>query len=387
MRITSGLLLASTLVCFGCGGDDGGGPAATDGGTTTDDPTTDDPSSTAASSTSTGTTAATTSSTSGTTTDAMTSSSGGTEPGSTTDVSGSTAATVGSSGDPQTDSSSGGSVSTSTGDAESTSSTGDEASQFPPPEEFGDSVLEIDLVGRWALQWESDGGNLVLEIQPTGTFRLTEYDTACEVAALGQGSLWVTGITLMFHFDEWSGQPLWDTETNLGYSLNPPFRMQSSFTLQGSGGDDYMSLVAPETLLADDSYASQSFIRLTSEGDYIAGQWQGEASLEMLVPDQEEPVLAVIDSQKAFIDEELVMGDPEGTGVFARDRTWYPTPLLESIYANFNWTCLNGCPLPAGTTFVAGTNLYTYGPYAGQTHLMPIEDGRTFKRDVLHGCE
>lgn len=383
MRITPSYALVCTLVCLGCG-DDGGGTPGTSGGSTTDDATGDSAPASSASTSTTATTAATSTTTEGTT-EGTTMGPGTSTSDETTGQTGSTSA---STGEPDTGSSSGGSVSTSTGESESSSSTsGGEAAQFPPPETFGDSVLETDLVGQWALQWTAEKGNLVLDVQPSGAFRLTEYDTACSVVTLGQGSLWVSGYAIVFHFDDWSGQALWPTESTLGYELNPPFRMSSSFTLQGSEDDAFLAIVAPETLLADDSYAGQSFLRLTTEGAYLGGQWQGEASLQMLVPGEEEPVLAVIDSQKAFLDVELVGGTPEGTGTWARDRTWYPTPLLESIYANFNWTCLDGCPSPAGTTFVAGTNLYTYGPYAGQSQLMPLQDGRAFQRGVAHGCE
>jgi hypothetical protein len=119
---------------------------------------------------------------------------------------------------------------------------------------------------------------------------------------------------------------------------------------------------------------------------HLGGSWHGEAELLAIPDGASAPIVIVRDYYDAFLDPESNPLDPQGTGTRAVTTQYFPVPQSDSIYDGANWTCLGGCPQPAGTTLVDGSNLYTYGPYAGQTHLLPLADDRTFRRDVVSDC-
>ena len=62
---------------------------------------------------------------------------------------------------------------------------------------------------------------------PSGTVTATPLPRA-------SGRVWVEDQQIAFHFSDWTGAPLWDTETVLGEPFVLPFRMRTSYTLQGS---------------------------------------------------------------------------------------------------------------------------------------------------------
>ncbi|MBK8715610.1 MAG: hypothetical protein IPN32_12800 [Deltaproteobacteria bacterium] len=68
------------------------------------------------------------------------------------------------------------------------------------------------------------------------------------------------------------------------------------------------------------------------------------------------------------------------------NTTYHPIPPASDAFASGNWTCLGGCPAMSGTTLVDGSNLYTYGPYGGQTHLLTFASGRTFRSGYDSDC-
>jgi hypothetical protein len=81
--------------------------------------------------------------------------------------------------------------------------------------------------------------------------------------------------------------------------------------------------------------------------------------------------------------------NPESTGIVVHDQVfWTADPPIAgpTIFENGNWTCLDGCPQPAGATLINGGNLYAYGPYAAYQRLMTFASGRSFKRDVDTDC-
>ncbi len=91
----------------------------------------------------------------------------------------------------------------------------------------------------------------------------------------------------------------------------------------------------------------------------------------------------------AYLDPEQGV-DPEGLGEVLHDQVfWMADPPVPGpiVYEGGNWTCLDGCPQPAGATLINGANLHAYGPYAGLQHLMTFASGRAFKRDVPASCQ
>lgn len=273
------------------------------------------------------------------------------------------------------------------------SSTGDSTSggedAFSPVQPFGDNVQESDLIGVWNLHWDPvDRWDSELSIDDTGNFIWTETSSDCSEAHVASGVLWVEGTQVVMHVDAWDGPLPWPTMDALERSFHPPFRMRLSFTLQGSGSDVYLAFSGPDGLTRTEPYDGQSYVQVATAGEHLGGEWRGEAELIAVYEGVEAEVI-VRDVSTAYTDAENdADAEPlEGAGTWARVRTFYPVPSAASIFANFNWTCLNGCTEPAGTTFVAGTDLYTYGPYAGYRHLMTFESGRTFRRDILSDCD
>lgn len=285
----------------------------------------------------------------------------------------------------------GGSSSTSDGES-STGSTGGTTEEpvdpFGPPEAFGDDVLELDLVGSWGLHWSSEAdGNTILDIETDGSFVWTEILPGCAAQRHREGVLWVEGSQIVFHVEHWEGPLPWDTLAQTGQEFDPPFRLRLSFSMQGSVGDSYLALTAPGGITEATPYSGQSYTQLEVEGQYLGGLWTGEAELQAVPDGEDAPVVIVRDVLRAYTEPEVDPSVAEGTGEWSRTRTFYwPDPVQDITYANFNWTCLDGCPQPAGTTLVAGSNLYTYGPYGGARHLMNFASGRAFRLGVTAGC-
>jgi hypothetical protein len=158
-----------------------------------------------------------------------------------------------------------------------------------------------------------------------------------------------------------------------------------SFSLQGSGPDDYLALAAPSRVTEAAPYAGESYIRLTTDGAFLGGTWRGEAELEAIPAGEVDPVIIVRDVYQAILDPEAAL-DPEGTGIRATNTTYFPVPFATDTFDGANWTCLGGCPQPSGTSLVDGSNLYTYGPYGGNTHLLTFASGRTFRAGFESDC-
>lgn len=257
---------------------------------------------------------------------------------------------------------------------------------FPDAPPFGSNVLDLDLVGTWNLNWDPvTGADSVIDIDDAGNFTWTESSADCSQSTVAAGYLWVEGSQVVMHVEQWDRQLPWDTEPVLGESFPPPFRLRMSFSLQGTGGVAYLGLGAPTRVVETSPYAGASFIRLTQAGGFIGGTWHGEAQLEAIPAGETDPVVIVRDTYEALLDAESGV-DPEGTGTRATNTQYFPIAQSSWVYDGGNWTCLGGCPAVAGTTLVNGSNLYTYGPYGGQTHLLPFESGKTFKRDEPSDC-
>jgi hypothetical protein len=263
-----------------------------------------------------------------------------------------------------------------------TDSTGPGDDGFPPGQPFGDNVQELDIVGVWGLNWDPGSGwDSVLEIDEAGDFLWVETSADCSEQTVASGYLWVAGSQLVMHVEQWEGGLPWDTEPVMDEVYPAPFRMQLSFSLQG----DYLAIAGPAGLTDTTPYTGESFIRQSTDGSYLGGVWRGEAELHAIRPGQSEAVVIVRDVFEATLDPEQDT-DPEGTGLLFRQTIYFPNPHQDLDYPSFNWTCLDGCPTPSGTTLIAGSNLYTYGPYAAQTHLMPFATGRAFLRNAASDC-
>jgi hypothetical protein len=275
---------------------------------------------------------------------------------------------------------------TTTGDPTDTDTTTG-GGVFPDPPPFGQNVLDLDLVGTWNLNWDPQTGfDSVLDIDDAGNFTWTETSADCSTSTVASGFLWVSGSQIVMHVEEWERPLPWDTMAVLGETFPPPFRLLMSFSLQGNGGTAYLALGAPPTITETTPYTGESHIRLTTDGVYLGGTWRGEAELQAIPQGETEPVTIVRDVYQALLDAETDVMDPEGTGVRAVTTTYFPVPQQSTVFDGGNWTCLGGCPALAGTTLIDGSNLYTYGPYGGQTHLLTFATGRTFKRDVPSDC-
>jgi len=247
-------------------------------------------------------------------------------------------------------------------------------------------VLDLDLVGVWGLNWDpASGFDSVLDIDDMGNFTWTESSADCSAQTVASGFLWVSGSQVVMHVETWDRPLPWDTEPVLGETFAPPFRLRMSFSLQGSGPDDYLALAAPSRVTEAAPYAGESYIRLTTDGAFLGGTWRGEAELEAIPAGEVDPVVIVRDVYQAILDPEAAL-DPEGTGIRATNTTYFPVPSATDTFDGGNWTCLGGCPQPSGTTLVDGSNLYTYGPYGGNTHLLTFASGRTFRSGFDSDC-
>jgi len=171
-----------------------------------------------------------------------------------------------------------------------------------------------------------------------------------------------------------------------GETYDPPFRLRMSFSLQGGFATGYLALAAPGTITATAPYTGESYVRLTTDGSYIGGTWHGEAELFAIPAGASDPVVIVRDTYEAILQPEADMLNPEGVGVRHTNTQYFPVPQQSDTFAGGNWTCLNGCPAGAGATLIDGSNVYAYGPYAGQQHLLTFSDGRTFRNDIDSDC-
>ncbi len=325
--------------------------------TTTDEPTTDEPTTNEPTTDATVTDATTTDPT---TTDATTTD------GTTTDATVTDATTTDGTTTGDTDSGGGG---------------------FPDAPAFGTNILDLDLVGVWGLNWDQPAGfDSVLDIDDMGNFVWTETSADCADTTVASGHLWVEGAQVVMHVEVWDRQLPWDTEAVLGESFDPPFRLRMSFSLQGGGVDSYLALAAPSRITEAAPYAGESYIRLSTAGVHLGGTWRGEAELEAIPLGASDPVVIVRDVYQALLDAEQAPDAPEGTGVRATNTTYFPMPVAFDTFDGGNWTCLGGCPQPSGTTLVDDNNLYTYGPYGGQTHLLTFASGRTFRGGYASDC-
>jgi len=239
----------------------------------------------------------------------------------------------------------------------------------------------------WGLNWDQPAGfDSVIEIDDMGNFTWTETSADCADASVASGMLWVVGSQVVMHVETWDRQLPWDTEPVLGESFQPPFRLRLSFSLQGGGASNYLALAAPPRVTEAAPYTGESYVRVSTDGAYLGGTWRGEAQLEAIPAGESEPVVIVRDVYRALLDAESAPDDPQGTGIRATRTTYFPTPVAFDIFDGGNWTCEGGCPAGSGTTLVDGSNLYTYGPYGGQTHLLTFANGRTFRSDYDTDC-
>lgn len=273
---------------------------------------------------------------------------------------------------------------TTTTDSETETETG---GGFDPPPPFGDDVQELDLVGMWNLNWDPmTGWDSLLEVDDAGNFFWTESSADCATSTVASGFLWVAGSQVVMHVEEWERPLPWDTEPTLGETFPPPFRLALSFSLQGSGGNAYLTFGAPSRVTETAPYTGESYIRTATQGVYLGGDWNGEAELQAIPAGEVDPLVIVRDYYLADLSAEVDMLDPQGIGTRSITTQYFPVPTQNTVFDGGNWTCLGGCPQPSGTTLVDGSNLYTYGLYAAQTHLLTFETGRTFRRDVDSDC-
>jgi len=270
-------------------------------------------------------------------------------------------------------------------DSDSDTDTGGGFSDPPP---FGSNVLDLDLVGVWGLNWDQPAGfDSVIQIDDMGNFTWTETSADCADSTVASGFLWVQGSQVVMHVEVWDRQLPWDTMPVLGESFEPPFRLSMSFSLQGGGVDSYLALAAPSRITEAAPYTGESYVRLASEGAFIAGDYHGESQLEAIPDGETDPVVILIERYDADLGLELAPDDPQGFGLRSVTTQYFPVPQQDEVYDGANWTCLGGCPQPSGTTLVDGANLYTYGPYGGQTHLLTFASGRTFRSGYASDCD
>ncbi|HWB81979.1 MAG TPA: hypothetical protein VG755_43755 [Nannocystaceae bacterium] len=258
---------------------------------------------------------------------------------------------------------------------------------FPPAPAFGTNVLDFDLVGVWGLNWDpASGFDSVIDIDDQGNFMWTESSADCSTETVASGFLWVEGIQIVMHVELWDRQLPWDTEPVTGETYPPPFRLRSSFSLQGSGPDDYLVLAAPSRITEAAPYSGESYVQIDAQGDFLAGTWHGEAQLDAIPAGEVDPVVIVRDTYEAQLGPELAADDPQGMGTRVVTTQYFPVAQQFQTFDGANWTCLSGCPDPSGLTLVDGSNLYTYGPYAGFEHLLTFESGRTFRAGAASDC-
>jgi hypothetical protein len=270
-----------------------------------------------------------------------------------------------------------------------TDTTTDGLEGFPPPGEFGDAdngVIELDLVGTWSLQWAPDATTFdsVITIDDTGNFLWRETSADCTVDTLATGFLWVEPGQLVLHVETWERALPWDTLVPLGQEFPPPFRLRMSYALLGPN----LALAAPDRITTPETYTGRAYLQSQSQGMFIAGTWIGETELLAIPMGEQTAKVIVRDRFIATLDPEPNV-DPESTGIVVHDQVFWgadPPVAGPTIFEGGNWTCLDGCPQPAGATLINGGNLYAYGPYAGFQRLATFTSGRMWKRDVDTDC-
>ncbi|MGB1015089.1 MAG: hypothetical protein ACPG4T_13220, partial [Nannocystaceae bacterium] len=176
----------------------------------------------------------------------------------------------------------------------------------------------------------------------------------------------------------------------LGEVFEPPFRVRLSYSLQGAN----LSFSAPPAITQTEPYDARAATRQTFEGEFLGGWWYGETELWAIPNGQLAAQLIVRDVFKTYLEPHWDNPDPEnipyeGGGSASYQRIWWysdPVEYEDIIYSGAAWTCLNGCSQPAGAALINGGNLHAYGPYAGGTHLMSFQTGRSFKPNVEPLC-
>lgn len=298
-----------------------------------------------------------------------------------------TGSTTGSTGTGSTGTGSG-TETTGTGSSGSSSgsTTGGVDVNFPEPGVFGDDVQELDLVGVWSLQWAPDATtwDSVLSVDASGDWVWRETSADCTSDALATGFLWVEPGQIVMHVETWERQLPWDTAAIAGQEFPPPFRLRMTYALLGPN----LALAGTDRLVEAAPYEGRAYLQTAPVGIYIAGQWHSEAELMAAFDGAPDAVVVVRDRFMPTLDVEPGV-TPESTGIVVHDQTYWgldPPVATPTIFENGNWTCLNGCPQPAGATLIAGGNLYAYGPYAGYQRLMTFASGRSFRRDVDTDC-
>ena len=276
---------------------------------------------------------------------------------------------------------------TSTGTGTDTDTDTDGLDLFPPAGAFGDDVFgvqEQDLIGTWSLQWAPDANtpDSVLTIDANGDFIWRETSADCSSDTLATGFLWVEASQLVMHVETWERPLPWDTAA-LGETFPAPFRLRMNYGLLGPN----LGLAGPGNLTTD-PYTGRAYIQLQAEGQFIAGDYYGEA--ELWAVRQGDPLAKVIVRERFIADLDIEPGiNPESTGIVHHDQIfWGADPPILGLdeFESGNWTCYGGCPQPAGQTLINGSNNYAYGPYAGYQRLMVYATGRSFKRDIDTDC-
>ena len=185
------------------------------------------------------------------------------------------------------------------------------------------------------------------------------------------------------HVDTWERQLPWDTLGALGEEFPAPFRLRMTYALLGPN----LGLAGPDHLTTD-LYTGRAQLQESAQGIYIAGKYTGEA--ELIAVRMGETLAKVIVRDRFVSTLDIEPGiNPESTGITVHDQVFWgadPPVAGPTIFEPGNWTCLNGCPQPAGATLINGGNLYAYGPYAAYQRLMVFATGRSFKRDVDTDC-
>ena len=305
---------------------------------------------------------------------------------------GTTDSTTGTTGDTDgtgtTDSTTGTTGTTGDTDTGTTGTTGGGQDAFPPAGDFGDvdfGVQELDLIGTWSLQWAPDAltPDSVITIDDGGNFIWRETSADCSTDTLATGFLWVEPGQLVMHVETWERQLPWDTLGVLGEEFPAPFRLRMTYALLGTK----LGLAGPDRLTTE-PYTGRAHLQEGAQGVYIAGEWNGETELWAVPAGEMLAKVIVRDRFIATLDLEPGI-NPESTGIVVHDQVfWAADPPIAgpTLFENGNWTCLNGCTQPAGSTLINGGNLYAYGPYAAYQRLMTFASGRTFKRDVDTDC-
>jgi hypothetical protein len=231
-------------------------------------------------------------------------------------------------------------------------------------------------------------------IDSEGNFTWTESSADCQTRKQATGFLWVEGTQVLMQVETWEWALPWDTQTIAGETFAAPFRLRMGFTIQA----DYLAFAGPPGLTETETYLGRSWVLQSQDmnDNFIAGSWRAEAELIGIPASEGDPVVVLRDVFTADLepDADAVTAPDEGVGTLARVQTYYFTTsgdaeLGDQVFDPGNWTCTSDCDLSmvsSGTTFINGANTYTFGPYAGVTHLMSFTSGTSFRRDIASGC-